>query len=651
MIAELGHAVLIAALILALITAISPVFFASTLRMMCRVRYASHLLMLLISAAFAALIYCHASSDFSVTNVVLNSHSTKPLLYKITGTWGNHEGSMLLWVWVLSAYGMCVAFTRPSDKDLQQKTLTIHALITAGFLAFILFTSNPFARMIPAATDGQDLNPLLQDIGLALHPPLLYFGYVGFGMVFSYAIAALWQRRIDAAWARTTQPWILLAWSTLTLGIGMGSWWAYRELGWGGWWFWDPVENVSLLPWFAGTALLHSNLMLERKNMLGGWVILLAITCFTMSLIGTFIVRSGLIMSVHAFTSDPLRGNAILLYIAAVVGGALTLYSIRRIGSPPAPAALASRTGLILVNNVLLLTITATILLSILAPLILTLLNLPTITVGAPYFNTVFFPLAAPLVLLAGVAPLLPWQRVTSQVLWQRLSPLFMFAAASVMLIFMIVERHLLLAMIAAACTGWLLSATLWQTVRRYHAIPHSEDESVLRRLRRFPLQQAGTLLSHLGLAILCGAIACTSLMRESFEATLPPSGILQMGEYTLEVTATHARKESNFEARSADIRITKEDRLITSLSPEIRYYPVRDMETSEVAIDSGLLRDVYLVISNQIVPDGKQHTIAVRLYVTPAMVFLWAGFLLIAGGGGLSLLARLTSRSHGEAV
>jgi cytochrome c-type biogenesis protein CcmF len=245
MIPELGNTALIAAMILAIITAIVPVFSASTPRMTRHIRIASHIMMLLISAAFAALIYCHATSDFSVTNVVLNSHSTKPLLYKITGTWGNHEGSMLLWVWVLAAYGMCVAFIRPSDTDLQLKTLTIHALITAGFLTFILITSNPFARMIPAAVDGQDLNPLLQDIGLALHPPLLYFGYVGFGMVFSYAIAALWQGRIDASWARTTQPWILLAWSALTLGIGMGSWWAYRELGWGGWWCWSAAISLA----------------------------------------------------------------------------------------------------------------------------------------------------------------------------------------------------------------------------------------------------------------------------------------------------------------------------------------------------------------------------------------------------------------------
>lgn len=647
MIPELGHISLIFALVVSVLCGCTPLLHTRIKGIVRIIPAMAFIQMMLITLAFAALIYCYATSDFSVLNVVLNSHSDKPFLFKITGAWGNHEGSMLLWVWVLAAYGMCIAFKHSTDEDLQQKTLVVHGWVMAGFIAFILFTSNPFLRALPPALQGQDLNPLLQDIGLAMHPPMLYAGYVGFGIVFSYAIAALWRGKIDAAWARETQPWILMAWSTLTLGIGLGSWWAYRELGWGGWWFWDPVENVSLLPWFAGTALLHSNLVLERKNMLGGWVLLLAIACFTMSLIGTFIVRSGLIMSVHSFTSDPLRGSIILLYIGCVVGGALLLYAIRRVGSPPSPLSLFSRTGGILLNNMLLLTLMVTILLSILAPMVLGILQLPTITVGAPYFNTIFFPLAAPLVLLAGLGPLLPWNHITSQQWWQRVSPLMMFAAAAALLVFMVAERGVLLGMIAAALTGWLISATLWQVVRRYRAIPALPSDIMVKRLLRFPLQQAGTLLSHAGLAVLCGAIAWSSLGRERYEATLPSSGVLNFGQYQLQLLEATKEQKDNYTARSAHFRITEDGSPLSTLSPEIRYYPAREMETSEVAIDSGLLRDIYIVIGHQAATDDTPQRIGVRLYITPAMSLLWAGFVMIAGGGIISLFARLYGRAR----
>ncbi|MBA4275121.1 MAG: hypothetical protein C0436_05655, partial [Alphaproteobacteria bacterium] len=379
----------------------------------------------------------------------------------------------------------------------------------------------------------------------------------------------------------------------------------------------------------------------------GGWVLLLAITCFTMSLIGTFIVRSGLIMSVHSFTSDPLRGSIILLYIGFVVGGALLLYAVRRVGSPPAPLSLFSRTGGILLNNMLLLTLMVTILLSILAPMVLGILKLPTITVGAPYFNTIFFPLAAPLVLLAGLGPLLPWQHITSQQWWQRVSPLMMFAAASALLVFMIAERGVLLGMIAAALTGWLVSATLWQTVSRYHAIPALPSESLGKRLLRFPLQQAGTLLSHAGLAVLCGAIAWSSLGRERYEATLPASGTLVFGNYQLQLLEAKKETIDNYTARSARFRITEDGKSLAVLTPEIRYYPAREMETSEVAIKSRLLRDIYIVIGHQATTDDAPQRIAVRLYVTPAMSLLWIGFAMVSGGGMLSLLARLTTRAR----
>ncbi len=646
MIAELGHLALVMAFCLSFATVGTALFGLRSKPLFQLMPVFAFLHILLITGAFGALIYSYAISDFSVLTVVLNSHSAKPLLYKITGAWGNHEGSMLLWAWVLAAYGLLVALKHSSSRELQHYTLAVHALVAAGFLAFILFTSNPFVRVFPPAPEGQDLNPLLQDIGLALHPPLLYLGYVGFGIIFSYAIAAMWLRRIDSAWAREVQPFALLAWSALTLGIAMGSWWAYRELGWGGWWFWDPVENVSLLPWFAGTALLHSNLVLERRNMLGGWVLLLAVTCFAMSLIGTFLVRSGLVMSVHAFASDPLRGNAILVYIACVVGSALLLYAFRRTASPSQPIALFSRVGLILMNNVLLLVIAGTILLSIIAPMVLTLLKLPSFTVGAPYFNTVFFPLAAPLVLLAGIAPLVPWQSIGRDEWWKRIAPLMMFSGAAVMFVFMIAERGILLGMIAAAFTGWLLSATCWQAIRRYRAIPANEGESTLHRLRRFPLQQAGTLTAHMGIAVLTAAIAWSSLGRDQYEAILPPTGILEFGAYRLVASDATMSKQDNFVVHRAPFTLSRDGKELTLLTPEIRYYPARDMETSEVALDSGILRDIYLVIGRSDVGSGTRG-IGVRLYVTPGMMLLWSGFALVALGGGLSLVARLRAPSR----
>lgn len=644
MIAELGHFALILAFALTLLATGTPALARMHPPLTRIMPVFAFLQLMLLTLSFSALIHCYAVSDFSVVNVALNSHSDKPLLYKITGAWGNHEGSMLLWVWVLAFYGVAIALKRTADRDLQERTLCIHALIMSGFLAFILATSNPFIRQFPPAMQGNDLNPLLQDIGLALHPPMLYLGYVGFGIVFSYAIAALWRGRIDSAWARETQPWILLAWSSLTLGIALGSWWAYRELGWGGWWFWDPVENVSLLPWFAGTALLHSNLVLERRNILGGWVLLLAIACFAMSLIGTFIVRSGLIMSVHAFASDPLRGNFILLYIMCVVGGALLLYACKRVGSPRTDIPLFSRVGGILVNNIFLLTLTATILLAILTPLILTLMKLPSITVGAPYFNTVFFPLAAPLVLLAGLGPLMPWQRITRQQWWDRISPLLMFAAAGAIAAFMIADRHLLLAMTGAAFSSWLVSATVWHGIRRFHAIPAIEDEPLRRRLRRFPLHPLGTIVAHLGLGILCAAITLSALGKERYEATLPPSGELVFGEYRLRVAEARRDHVDNYLTSRARFIVSHHGRDVSELTPEIRFYPARGMETSEAAIDSNLWRDVYLVMGHSDTGSGGTRTIGVRLYVTPGMTFLWIGFTLIAAGGGLSLLARLFS-------
>jgi cytochrome c-type biogenesis protein CcmF len=610
---SLGHAALWTALVLSL----GHVWaFTSPARLFLTRRLAL-VQFVLVTAAFAALINAYAESDFSVLSVILNSHSAKPMLYKITGSWGNHEGSMLLWIWVLSAYGLGLAWLRPADANLQLRTLGVHGLISGGMLLYVLFVSNPFLRVFPPAPDGQDLNPLLQDIGLALHPPMLYTGYVGFAIVFAAAMAGLARGRLDGAWAKATQPWILLAWGTLTLGIGLGSWWAYRELGWGGWWFWDPVENVSLLPWLTATALLHANRVLERRGEQANWVALLSLLTFTMSLIGTFIVRSGLLVSVHSFASDPARGIALLIYVSLVVASGLWLFSRVSFARHPDPSPLLSRTGGIVVNNILLLTLCGTVLLALFTPVFFTLFGLPAITVGAPYFNTIIPPLALPLVALAGIAPLLPWEK--SAIHWPKFAPLGVAAAGAILIVLLLTERDLLLAMAGASASAVLLMGTCL-------------------RARRGLKHQASLLLSHGGMAILTLAITVSSLSQERYEMKLDSSGTLTLGEYRLTLDKAEKLPEANYTRQTAHFTLTRDGETVAKLAPEIRQYPVREMETSEVALDSGLWRDLYLVIGHT----ENAHTIGVRFYVMPGMLWLWLGFGLIAAGGLVGAATRL---------
>jgi cytochrome c-type biogenesis protein CcmF len=615
MIPELGHFALLLALGVALLNAISPLLLRHSAYL---VKPSATLQFMLVSAAFLALIHCYVVSDFSVLNVVENSHSAKPLLYKITGAWGNHEGSMLLWMLVLSFFGFLVAFFRAEDVDLKRLTLHIHSLVSAGFLIFILFTSNPFWRIYPPAPEGQDLNPLLQDIGLAFHPPTLYVGYVGYGIVFAYAIAGLLRGKIDAAWARAVRPWLGVTWAALTLGIGAGSWWAYRELGWGGWWFWDPVENVSLMPWLAGGALLHSNLVLERRGQLAKWVVLLAIITFSLSLIGTFIVRSGLITSVHAFASDPLRGLFILGYIVLVAGGGLTLYAVRTIATTQS-VALLSRSGFILINNLLLMTAAGTILLATLYPLILELLALPPVSVGAPYFNATFLPLTAPLLILCAMATLMAWDGVTKNQILSLLKASLLPALGTACIVLLVFHHDIWLLLCGVTLTAVLVASIVRYTQKSYTA---------------FSLRHAASIVGHLGLAVFAFSITLTSLTREVYEVPRVNGDVMHMGKYT--VTALHAEKISvaNYMTRRGTFAISKgEERII--LAPEIRFYPVRDMSTSEAALSSTPLRDIYLVMG-----EAGKEAVGLRMYVTPFQQFVWYGFVLIGVSGCISFIA-----------
>ncbi|MFN8928987.1 MAG: heme lyase CcmF/NrfE family subunit [Alphaproteobacteria bacterium] len=629
MIAEFGHFALILALMVALLQGLSPLLTRFVTPAAIRlVKPAAAIQFLLISTAFLALIACYIASDFSVLNVVQNSHSAKPLIYKITGAWGNHEGSMLLWVFVLSLFGFLVAWLKAEDTELKFLTLSISGLIAVGFLVFILLTSNPFWRVFPPAAEGEDLNPLLQDIGLAFHPPTLYVGYVGYGIVFAYAIAGLIRGRIDEAWARAVKPWLGITWSALTFGIAAGSWWAYRELGWGGWWFWDPVENVSLLPWLVGGALLHSNLVLEKRGSLGRWVVLLAILTFSLSLMGTFIVRSGLITSVHAFASDPMRGLFILAYLGVVTGGALALYALRSLPSA-APVKLLSRSGFILLNNLLLLTAAGTILLATLYPIILELLGLPAVSVGAPYFNITFLPLTAPLLILAAFAPLLAWDGATRPQLLALVKATILPVLAASFLVLLLVDHDVGLFVIGAS-----LSALLTAGIIRYL--------TKILRSGGLRLPHLASAVGHTGLALLALAITATSLGRETYEKPVVDNAPFNFGDYQLEMVRAEKKPGVNYETRMATFRLTRDDKFITELTPEIRTYPVRGMTTSEAAIYSRPWRDIYLVMGESTLGGKATANIGVRMYVTPFQQILWLGFVLIGASGALSFLGAL---------
>lgn len=638
MIPELGQLCLCLALVVAVLQAGMPLVQRAVRphALLPLVRTFATVQFMLLTSAFSALVYSYAVSDFSVMNVLLNSHTQKPMLYKIVATWGNHEGSMLLWAWILSAYGFALAYLRWRDAALTHAALVVMGAVAAGLLAFILFTSNPFLRVFPYPPEGQDLNPLLQDIGLSFHPPTLYIGYVGFAVVFSFALAGLARGRIDRDWARAVHPFILLPWSFLTLGIGAGSWWAYRELGWGGWWFWDPVENVALLPWLIGTALLHANIVLAKRGQLAQWVALLSILAFAMALIGTFIVRSGLITSVHAFASDPTRGVFILAYIAATVGAGLALYAMKPL-SAAAPVRLASRSGLMLMGNVILVAACFTILIAILYPLFLSLIGAPTVSVGAPYFNATFLPLTAPLLVLAALGPLLPWDRFTRAQLIARMRVLLPALLVAGIVALALADAQMVLVFAGVALSLWLLIGC-FAALRR----------AVRARSKQFTRQLA-SVTAHAGIAVLALGITATALFKQTYEAPLNANKALQFGEFTLTLVKATRSEEHNYTVRRATFRVSHHGTRIAELTPELRFYAARGMQTTEAALYSTPLRDLYLVIGDAPAGDDGTPALGVRMYVTPGQQWIWLAFLLIGGGGLLGFIGSWRERRNGE--
>jgi cytochrome c-type biogenesis protein CcmF len=637
---ELGHYALVLALFLAIVQSTLPLLGAARgVRPWMEVaRPAALGQLLLVSLAFAALTHAYVVSDFSVLNVVQNSHTDKPMLYKVSGVWGNHEGSMLLWILILALFGAAVAqFGRNLPPTLKARVLSVQGMIGVGFLVFVLATSNPFVRLDPAPLNGQDLNPLLQDPGLAFHPPLLYFGYVGFSIAFSFAVAALIEGRVDPAWARWVRPWTLAAWCGLTLGIALGSWWAYYELGWGGWWFWDPVENASFMPWLAGTALLHSAIVVERRDALKSWTILLAILTFALSLVGTFLVRSGVLTSVHAFAVDPARGVFILALLVIATGGALLLYALRapslQMGGLFAPV---SREGALVLNNLLLSTATATVFLGTMYPLFLDAVGGGKVSVGPPFFNATFVPLMVPLVAVLAVGPLLAWKRAD---LAGALGRLKAAAALTVAVALWALYEHQggpVLALLGVAMAAWCVfgaAAEIADRVRLFRA-PFPES---LRRALNLPRSAWGTAIAHAGLGIaIAGMTGSAAWMTERI-TMMRPGDRVDVAGYRLSFEGVEERAVDNYQARIGTFRVERDGRAIAVLTPEERFYPVARQSTTEAAIHTTWVSDVYVVLGQR----NEQGAFATRIYHHPLVPWIWVGAAVMALGGGVSLSDR----------
>ncbi|MDS9468414.1 heme lyase CcmF/NrfE family subunit [Paracoccus sp. MBLB3053] len=632
--AELGHFALILALAVAMFQMIVPMLGAAKgwTGWIDSARPAAIAQFGLIGLSFAALTAAFVSSDFSVRLVFENSHTAKPMIYKISGVWGNHEGSMLLWVLILALFGAAVAiFDENLPPSLRARVLSVQGAIGVAFLAFILFTSNPFLRLESAPFNGRDLNPLLQDPGLAFHPPFLYLGYVGLSVAFSFAVAALIEGRVDAAWARWVRPWTLAAWVFLTIGIALGSWWAYYELGWGGFWFWDPVENASFMPWLLAAALLHSAIVVEKREVLKSWTILLAIMAFGFSLIGTFIVRSGVITSVHSFANDPERGVFILAILAVFVGGALSLFSFRAT-SMQAKGVFSpiSREGGLILNNILLAVAAFVVFIGTVWPLLAEMLWDRKLSVGPPFFDKAFTPFMIVLAIVLPLGAIVPWKRAKPGKAARSLRPALVLAAAVMALVYAVSTGHSALAVIGAGLGSWLVAGAAVDLRLR-------AGSSGLARLGRLPRADWGKAVSHAGLGVTF--IGVSLLMAWQVEDIR----IAQLGDsfevagYTVTLEAVVEQPGPNYEATVATMKVEKGGREVARLHPEKRVYPVQAMPTTEAAIQNGLFRDLYLVIGDEQLGGGW----AVRTYIKPFASWIWLGATLMALGGLISLSDR----------
>ena len=639
MIVELGHFALILAFFVALVQCAAPLFgLAGRDARLLKIADASApLLFALIAFSFSALIYAHVVSDFSVANVYENSHSAKPLLYKISGVWGNHEGSMLLWVLILSIFGAAVwLFGSNLPLDLRATVLSIQGAISATFVIFIVATSNPFLRMLEAPAEGQGLNPILQDPALAIHPPLLYTGYVGFSMAFSFAIAALILGRVNSAWARWVRPWTLAAWIFLTIGISIGSWWAYYTLGWGGWWFWDPVENASLMPWLTGTALLHSAIVMEKRDSLKAWTILLAILTFSFSLLGTFLVRSGVLTSVHSFASDPARGVFILAIVTAFTAGGLALFAWRASALSAGGAfSLISRESSLVLNNLLLTASCGIVLVGTLYPLALEALTGDKISVGAPFFNSTVVWIFMPLLLAIPFGMFLAWKRGDLREAGRRL---LVAAAAAVLAGFAasLVGGASAKAVLAMSLGAWVMAGSVWEVLWRAK-FPSVSLSETLRRIGSMRRGQFGATLGHIGLAVTVIGVAGASAWNAERLAVMKPGDSIELSGYRVTFERVFEQDGPNYAELAGAFELRSGSRVIGTIVASKRKYEAPPQSTTQAGISTRPLGDVYAVLGNEL--DGGAY--AVRLYFHPFVRWIWGGALIMFMGGLVSLLDR----------
>ena len=640
MLVEIGHFALVLALSVAAVQGTLPLVGAAARNraLMDVARPAAGLQLGLVTLAFAIFIHAHIVSDFSVLNVFENSSLSKPMLYKITGAWGSHEGSMMLWVFMLALFGGLVSFFgRALPASLRARTLAIQGLLGFGTLLFIIATSDPFARLFPAPADGRDLNPLLQDPGLAFHPPFLYFGYVGFSITYSFAIAALIEGQVDAIWARWVRPWALTAWCGLTIGVAMGSWWAYYVLGWGGWWAWDPVENASFMPWLLGTALLHSAAVVEKRETLQRWTLLLAIMTFGMSLIGTFLVRSGVLTSVHSFAVDPTRGVFILILIGIVIGGGLTLYAWRAprlaAGNPFAPV---SREGALVINNLLLASGMATVFLGTFYPLFAEVWSGVKLSVGPQYFDATFVPMVVPGLVAMAIGPVLAWRRGNLAVALRRLMPALIGAILAPLIVSYFNPGASLSALGGVSLAVWATLGVAADLADRV-GVAKLPPATVLRRLRHLPRGTWGYAIAHFGVGVLIAGITVSTAWRSERIETMHAGDSLQIAGRTLRFIGVTEGMIENYQAQRAEIIVNRPGEAPFAVYPERRWYPIAGSSTSNTSITTDGFGDLYLALGEN---DGNGGWI-LRAYYNPLVPWVWFGAVLAALGGMVSLSDR----------
>jgi len=636
MIVEIGHFALILAACVALVQGVLPL--AGTIndnqRWQALAKPAATLQFLLIAFSFAVLAHGALTDDFSIKYIAGHSNSLLPTQYKFASVWGGHEGSLLLWMLMLSGWTLAVAiFSRTLPLAMVARVIGILGLVSTGFLMFILITSSPFERLLPAPLDGKDLNPLLQDPGLVIHPPMLYMGYVGFSVAFAFAVAALLSGRMDAAWARWSRPWTIVAWIFMTAGIALGSWWAYYELGWGGWWFWDPVENASLMPWLFGTALIHALMVTDKRGGFKAWSVLLAIGAFSLSLLGTFLVRSGVLTSVHAFASDPKRGVFILIFLAVVVGVSLTLFAWR---APKATLGgkmgLVSRESMLIANSVLLVVATGAVLLGTIYPLIIDALNLGKLSVGAPYFNAVFVPLMVPVVFLMVPGGIAHWREARWAQLGHDLRLPALAAVLAGVAIWTLTERGTWLTGMGMALATWVVVGLLMQIFIR------------MKKPGRIPPSFWGMHLAHLGIAVITVGITMVKSYEVERDVRMGLNDTVTIENYSFELTGVSDVDGPNYKALRGDIKVTKDGKYLEMLYPEKRKYFSSAMPMTEAGIDSGLFRDLYVSLGEPI--EGERLQWSVRVFYKPFVSWLWYGSILMVLGGLLAVSDRRYRKS-----